>query len=73
MADRMPNAAMDALVTSQLAAIETRYPGRFSSEQLEQIREQVRQLAEAAVRLRSHPLSNADEPSLGFRPAPEGG
>lgn len=49
-------------------AIEARYGERLSGEDLEKITSDLVNLVKAGETLRAYPLSNADEPSVDFRP-----
>lgn len=57
------------LVVETLAA---RFPGRFSAEEREKLRGQVKEMLAASTRLRAFPLTNADEPAPIFHAAAEG-
>ncbi len=62
MSDQSEAGARDAVVDGLASALVARYPGRFSDDQVEQIRLQIRQLVEAGERLRAFHLTNSDEP-----------
>lgn len=47
----------------------TRYPDRFTAEDVEALTEQVSQILATSARLRGYPLTNADEPDPVFRVA----
>lgn len=47
----------------------TRYPDRFTPEDVEALTEQINQILATAARLRAYPLTNADEPDPIFRVA----
>lgn len=70
MSDQSEASAREAVVDGLASALVARYPGRFSDEQVEQIRTQIRQLVEAGVRLRAFRLTNADEPEPIFHAVP---
>lgn len=55
-----------------IATLEERYPGRFSAEDRERLRDQVKEILEASERLRAFPLTNADEPAPVFHAVTEG-
>lgn len=56
------------VVDAQLAAIASRYGERLRGEDCAAIREDLRQLYDAARTLRAFPLTNADEPEALYRP-----
>ena len=62
--------AREAVVNGLAGALVARYPGRFSDDQVEQIRKQIAQLVEAGERLRAFRLTNADEPEPIFHAVP---
>lgn len=64
-----PDPAVDAALDVLLA----RFPGRFGAAEVEQLRAQLRDLAEVTERLRAYPLANGDEPEPIFHAVrPEG-
>jgi Asp-tRNA(Asn)/Glu-tRNA(Gln) amidotransferase C subunit len=60
----------DARVRALTDALVARYPGRFSDDEVEQLRKQIDQIRQAAEKLRSFPLTNADEPEPIFQAVP---
>ena len=60
----MENPDADAL----LELLKRRYGGRLTAEQLEELRKAVAAASERAVRMRSVPLDNWDEPAFVFGP-----
>jgi hypothetical protein len=57
----------EAVTASVTAALATRFPDRFNPDELTQLETLVKQLDEAAQRLRRYPLANGDEPDPIFR------
>jgi hypothetical protein len=65
-----PSPQAESLVAAALtAALAARYPGRFSPDELTRLEVLIKQLDEAAQRLRRYPLTNGDEPDPIFRAA----
>ncbi len=67
MSDESKVNVRQAIVDGLASVLVARYPGRFSDEQVEQIRRQIGQLVEAGERLRAFHLTNSDEPEPIFR------
>jgi len=51
-------------------ALERRYPGRFSVDQVRELEKQIVELRQAAEKLRTYKLTNADEPEPIIRARP---
>ena len=60
----------DATARILSEALERRYPGRFTVEQVRELEKQIVQLRQAAEKLRTYRLTNADEPEPIFQACP---
>ena len=60
----------DARVRALTDALVARYAGRFSDDDVEQLRKQLDQIRQAGEKLRSFRLTNADEPEPIFQAVP---
>jgi hypothetical protein len=67
MLDQEADDTLDRIAKAMTGTLHDRFPGRLNAEQLGHVTETVAELLRAASRLRSQPLTNADEPDPIFR------
>ena len=67
MADATNKVQRDVLAGLLVDSVSQRFPDRFTTEQVEQLRQAIAPIVEMIATLRNYSLTNADEPDPSFR------